>query len=542
MNIKHPIVGTSTLQTKLSQLLYQANESFKNNRLETALLTAKKIVAEFPEQLDAQLILVKISMQKQDYSHCEKLLERILTIDKTNQEALLIQLQLFELKELHFKAIDTLDLLLILEPQNLQFQYKKALNALKAGKILLAETLMLGCYKKRLVEPFLTLNLGHVYKAKGESDKAATFYLQFIENSPQSAPVGYWSLADLKDYQLSLSTINKIQILLDSRALSQGNESLLLFTLGRIHEQQGQYNKSFDAMERANKLMQAYRPFQADLYLQLINDFISKFQAPVQTRSINEEFTPVFIVGMPRSGTTLIEQILVSHSQVESTDELPYMERIGLELEMNGGYVDNLIHIKKAQSKKLARQYTTQVKQYLTKPINMVIDKNPNNFLHIGLIKTLFPQARIINVVRNPLDNALSVYKQFFSNGHNYSYSLKDIEIYWQGYLSLMNHWEKIYPKQIYQLSYEKLVSNTEGEIRKLLNYCQISFEKQCLTFYQSDRIVLTPSVSQVRQPINASSIDSWKKYQPYLTQHLPAFADLEKKANLLVSKPLKQD
>jgi tetratricopeptide (TPR) repeat protein len=530
------------LKPKLSKLLYQASESFKKNHFEAASFTAKGILNLFPEQIDATIILLKITIKNHDYLQSEKLIKNILFLDEYNKETLLIKLQILEMKELFFEAIDTLDALLVTEPQNIQFQYKKGLNALKSGKIYLAETLLLNCYNNGFYDPFVKLNLGHIYKAKGKSDKAAEFYHEFIQDFPLHSAVGYWSLADLKDYKLKSTDKEAIQSLIHCKTLSSGNKSLLLFTLGRIHEQQEQYEKSFESIHLANQLMANYRPFQADLYSQLINDFISKFIIPPEIQTPNQEFTPIFIVGMPRSGTTLIEQILASHTEVESTDELPYIERIGLELDMMGGYIEKLKNITNEQAQKFAEQYTQQVKQYLPTLAKMVIDKNPNNFVHIGLIKTLFPQAKIINVVRNPLDNALSVYKQFFSNGHNYSYSLKGIELYWKGYLSLMNHWEAVYPKQIYQLSYERLVSDTENEIKQLLDYCQISFEKQCLTFYESDRLVLTPSVSQVKQPITARSIGSWKKYQPYITQHLPVFTELEDKANLLVGNPSKLD
>jgi len=530
------------LKPKLSKLLYQASESFKKNHFKTASLTVKEILNIFPEQIDATIILLKITIQNRDYVQSEILIKNILKHDKHNKDTLLIKLQLLEIKELFFEAIDTLDTLLVTEPQNLQFKYKKGLNALKAGQIYLAETLLLNCHKIGFDDPFLKLNLGHIYKAKGESDKAAEFYQHFIKDFPEHSAVGYWSMADLKDYRLKSSDTEEIQALINIKTLSSGNKSLLLFTLGRIHEQHKRYEESFESIHLANQLMKDYRPFQADLYSKLINDFITKFKIPPEAQQNNQEYTPIFIVGMPRSGTTLVEQILASHTEVESTDELPYMERIGLELDMMGGYIENLNNITNKQADNFADQYTQQVKQYLPTLSKMVIDKNPNNFVHIGLIKTLFPKAKIINVVRNPLDNALSVYKQFFSNGHNYSYSLKGIEHYWKGYLSLMNHWETVYPMQIYQLSYEKLVSDTENEIKQLLYYCQIKFEKQCLTFYESDRVVLTPSVSQVRQPITARSIGSWKKYQPYITQFLPAFTELEDKANLLVNSLSKLD
>jgi hypothetical protein len=250
-----------------------------------------------------------------------------------------------------------------------------------------------------------------------------------------------------------------------------------------------------------------------------------------------ENFKPIFIVGMPRSGTTLVEQILASHSTVAATDELQYIERIGLELEKSGGYVNQLNVMTDEQRHSFSESYLNQVQQYFDEYQAIVIDKNPNNFLHIGLIKTLFPNAKIINVIRNPLDNGLSVFKQYFSRGHEYSYSLDNIISYWQGYLSLMRHWTKLYGQDIYHLSYEGLTQNPEEEIRELLDYCDLAFEAECLSFYKSDRVVLTPSVSQVKQPINKRSVNSWKKYEQSITALLPRFNKIIEQAKALLEK-----
>ena len=523
------------MSPQLNELLSQASQSFQKNHLDTAKSTLKLILEKVPEQLDAHLLLLKIALSNKDHSAVDKHADIIIKKDKNNIDALLAKLQLFEIKELYFDAITTLTQLLVQKPDNLNYQYKKGINATKAGLILEAEALLLNCYKNRFSDPYLTLNLGHIYKAKGNSSTAAKFYHEFITKNKNISAIGYWSLADLKDYKFKMSELKKMTQVLESAKLSHGNKSLTLFAMGRAYEQRKEYKESFQAMQQANDIIAKYKPFQGDLYAELINNFISKFLSPTKSTLTNNTFTPIFIVGMPRSGSTLIEQILASHSQVQSTDELPYMERIGLELEMNHGYVNSLIQITNDKIQTLVDQYTSQIKQYLTEFPPMVIDKNPNNFLHIGLIKTLFPQAKIINVIRDPLDNALSVYKQYFSNGHDYSYSLEGISFYWQGYVALMKHWDKLYPEQIFHISYESLVANSEAEIRNILEYCGLDFESECLTFYQSDRIVLTPSVSQVRQPINNRAINSWKKYQPFIKQHLPIFSQIKTQVEQLL-------
>ncbi|WP_220775054.1 sulfotransferase family protein, partial [Shewanella glacialipiscicola] len=242
---------------------------------------------------------------------------------------------------------------------------------------------------------------------------------------------------------------------------------------------------------------------------------------------VAEQKVPIFIVGMPRSGTTLVEQILACHSLIGATDELPYIERIALTLEQTGGYAKQLAHLSQEKINQYQQEYLQQSAQYFSTVPNYVIDKNPNNFLHIGLIKTLFPQAKIINVIRHTTDNALSVFKQYFSFGHDYSYSLENIKVYWENYLTLMEHWDSQFPQDIYHLSFEKLVIQPDDEIPKLLSYCGVDFETACLHFYQSTRPVLTPSASQVRQPMNTKAIGQCEKYQAFMGQDYVDFEQI---------------
>ncbi|MCJ7816204.1 MAG: sulfotransferase, partial [Xanthomonadales bacterium] len=231
-----------------------------------------------------------------------------------------------------------------------------------------------------------------------------------------------------------------------------------------------------------------------------------------------------------RSGSTLVEQILASHSMVEATDELPYLERIGLELDKTGGYARALGNISAEQQETYAKQYLAKVEPYLQRNLPCFIDKNPNNFLHIGLIKSLFPDARIINVMRDPLDNAMSVFKQYFDKGHEYSYSMEGIIFYWQGYLTMMQHWARIFPGTIFHLRYEALVKAPKQAIPAILQYCGLPVEEACFRFYESDRPVLTPSASQVSGPITDRAVGSGLKYSQFIQTALPRLAEIERK------------
>jgi len=516
------------------QTLAYCHQLLAKNRILDAKNKLSGLLSLYPDNQAVLELAFNIDLRCQNFSHAQTYYQRLIKhSDDTKQQQLWL-IALLEAKEAHFSLLNALEQFLADFGEDSQIRFKYGLVAMAAGKILIAEEsfIMLLAEKKSL--PHLLLNLGHVYKAKGESDKAIQHYREFIADNPAQCGVGYWSMADIKNFTFTPEDSQKLQALLADNTIDLGNKALIGFACARAFEQQKEFEQAFVTMSNANRTFEQHRPFRGELYHSMVNDMISgvtKCQFKVPPSS---DFSPIFIVGMPRSGTTLVEQILASHSKVGVTDELQYIERIGLELERSGGYVKQLNSLSDEKRQAFADHYCQQVQQYFNDHQVIAIDKNPNNFLHIGLIKTLFPQAKIINVVRNPLDNALSVFKQYFSRGHEYSYSLNNISFYWQGYLALMQHWKKVYGEEVYHLSYELLTDDAETQIRKVLEYCQLEFEPQCLSFYKSDRVVLTPSVSQVKQPINKRSVNSWQQYQPYIQAHMPAFEQIIAQAQAL--------
>jgi len=520
---------------QLLDMLQQSKSLFLNGRIQQSLIIVNRILASNEKNYEAIELAFKISLKMQDFIKSENYFSAMeLVLD--NKKILLLKIEMLEAQEEYFKALDYIEIYLLQNPDDLNFQYKYGLNSVKAGKIHQAENTFLSCKQKHFNNEFLLLNLGHIYKAKAESKESASYYHQFIKALPNQCGVGYWSLADLKDYTFNDDDKYVMEQLISSPEIAIGNFILLQFAIARVYEQRKEYNASFIAMKKANESLKKYRPFRADLFSSLITSTISTIKKQNNISLVHKGYMPIFIVGMPRSGTTLVEQILAAHSRVESTDELQYIERIALMLEKSGGYAKRLMNLGSDEKQKLAIQYIEQIQQYFTKEQAITIDKNPNNYLHIGLIKTLFPNAKIINIIRSPLDNALSVYKQYFSFGHEYSYDLKSIALYWQGYLSLMDHWKIQFGNEILQLSYEELTKNPEKEINKILSYCNLTFEEQCLNFHLSDRVVLTPSVSQVKQPMNQKSINSWEKYQGNIESFIPIFEEIKIKANKLLS------
>ena len=252
---------------------------------------------------------------------------------------------------------------------------------------------------------------------------------------------------------------------------------------------------------------------------------------------------PIFIVGLPRSGSTLIEQILASHSLVEGTMELPNILNIARKLgntsREGSNYPEILKKTTKAEAQQLGKKYIEETK-WLRSEKPFFIDKMPNNFSHIGLLSLILPKAKIIDARRNPMDTCLSCFKQLFARGQIFSYDLNEIGRYYVNYIRLMDHWNNVIPGKVYLADYEKMIGNQEQETRKLLEFCDLSFEENCLRFYENTRAVKTASSEQVRQPIYKQGINHWKNFEDHLNELKlslePLNKDLRFKTSLLSS------
>lgn len=427
-------------------------------------------------------------------------------------------------------AISALNSMLVEDPTGI-IRYRLALIELKTGQVNNALENLRQCSDMESQNHGITLNYGHALKAAGKNQQAAEKYLQLTKMTDDKVvSIGYWSLASLKSYAFQPEDISDISKRLNLETTPPGYRGLLLLSLAEAQDQKGNDDEAFAALKQGNDIIAQHRPFRGDLYQQLIQALMRDFK-PSSSPNTNNLDTPIFIIGMPRSGSTLLEQILASHSQVEATHELLFLGDISIELENKGGYAKQLSNLPREKATAYAHDYLAKTDIYRGTHSAYFIDKNPNNFLHIGLIKTIFPHARIINIVRDPLDNGVGVFRHFFSEGHEFSYSFESIIFYWQGYIALMQHWQNLFPGDIYHLSYEQLVSHPDASIRSLLDYCQLTSEPACFTPEKSDRAVLTPSASQVRKPISASAIGSGLKYKHHLKTHLPPLALIRNKA-----------
>jgi len=226
---------------------------------------------------------------------------------------------------------------------------------------------------------------------------------------------------------------------------------------------------------------------------------------------------PIFVLGMPRSGSTLIDQIISSHSMVDGTQELPNIIKIAADLKRkNNLYPEILDEIDEDEITELGEKYLNGTR-WARDSAPFFIDKMPNNFIHIGLIKTILPNAKIIDTRRDAMDTCFSCFKQFFARGQLFTYSLEDLGKYYSDYIKAMNHWHKVFGDQIYTVHYDNVINDTENTIKELIQYCELPFENECLEFYKSSRPVKTPSAEQVRQPIYKSGLNYWKNFEEHL-------------------------
>lgn len=313
--------------------------------------------------------------------------------------------------------------------------------------------------------------------------------------------------------------------MINDKFVSDDEKVFMHFALAKAYEDEEDFKRSFEHYKKGNDYKHTKSMFNLkDFEIECQN------QKEVCTKDLFEtkkdwgfeSSEPIFILGLPRVGSTLIEQIISSHSSVDATHELPNIIATALKLNkrqiqnMESRYPDILLGLSDPQLKLIGENYVKDAEVFRSKGIYF-IDKMPNNFKHIGLISLILPNAKIIDIRRNSMSACFSCYKQLFAEGQEFTYNLENLAGYYNGYVDLMKHWNEVLPNKILSINYEDVVNNFEISVKKILDYCELPFEKACLEFYKSKRSVKTPSAEQVRQPIYTSGMDYWKNYEPYL-------------------------
>jgi tetratricopeptide (TPR) repeat protein len=491
------------------------------------LLPAEKIVREYllehGNDVEAMRLLAKIGLELDVLDDAELLLKSVLLLAPDYTAARYDYARVLLERHKHAPARAELDKLLQMEPDNRAYIMSYAAACAGLGEY--ERGLLL--YRKLLAETpqaeELHLSVGHAQKTLGRSGDAIESY----RAARCRADFGdaYWSLANLKTYRFSDAEIESMRREESGEATSLEDRYHFCFALGKALEDRGDYANSFHYYQRGNALKKSvsrYRPEtierNARLQMQVCTpEFFAEragFGCPSEA--------PIFIVGLPRAGSTLLEQILASHSRVEGTLELPDIPRLVAELVGRNGEADNprypaiLESMQPQEFRRLGEAYLSDTRPYRSgKPY--FIDKMPNNFRHIGLIHLILPNARIIDARREPMACCFSNFKQLFAAGQEFTYSLEDIARYYSSYVALMDHWDAALPGKVLRIQHEELVEDLTGHVHRLLAFCGLGFEPACLRFHKTDRSIRTASSEQVRQPINRAGLDQWRHFDPWL-------------------------
>ena len=500
-------------------LLYKGVRHLHASRYRKAEDAFKKVLIEDENNIDALRFMGILAFKSGNHDIAEAMLTKALKLDPTYSLVWANLAQVFSVTGQLDKAKKSFKNILNMEPKNglIWAEYGTVLTKLanyREGRDAYLKALQ---FKPN--SPRVHLSLGHIYKTVGEIDKSINSYKNTIIQNNLSGEA-YWSLANLKTYSFSENEIKDMEEALNGD-ISDIEKSQMHFALGKAYEVMKDFDKSFKNYYEGNRVKKDLVKYSSDDTTEKTKKILEFFrQENIQnlSKSSTNDQDPIFVLGMPRSGSTLVDQIISSHSKVDGTQELPNIIKIAGELNNidQNTYPDVLKELDSIQLSDLGRNYILET-AWARDNAPFFIDKMPNNFIHIGLIKTILPNAKIIDTRRDPMDTCFSNFKQFFARGQLFSYSLEDLGNYYTDYIRAMNHWHNVYGKDIFTVHYDNVINKTEETIRELIDYCNLPFEKECLEFYKSSRPVKTPSAEQVRQPIYKSGLNYWKNYEKHL-------------------------
>lgn len=475
-----------------------------------------------------------VALRRQRYADAEGFLRRCLEMtpgDATARHALAGVL--YELNRPE-EALPLLDRLLRTEPDQASYMELKAKILRQILKNDEAIALLRQAIAHHPDTASLLLLYGHILREEGRAADATEVYRRVTALSP-GAGTGWWCLANTKTYSFTDTELADMRRLLDSGRAGAVDRIHLEFALGKALEDRGAYEESFRHYSSGNTLHRgtfAYRALALERTTQRICETVTR-EFIEQRRGWGSDRTePIFIVGLPRSGSTLLEQVLASHSQVEGTHELPEIPAIAANLifqqDGDGNLTSNpLTSLTAADVASFASRYLERCRRYRKSAAPRFTDKQLGNFRNLALIHLMFPRAAIIDIRRHPMASCFACYKQHFSHLMPFCYDLGEVAHYYRDYVRLMDHMDAVVPGRVHRVHYERLVADPEGEVRRLLDYCGLPFETNCLQFHANRRAVRTISSEQVRRPIFKDSVEQWRNYEPWLGPLREALGDL---------------
>ena len=493
------------------------------NKLYKAELLCRDYLQQHRHHIEAMRMLAEIGVRMGIYDDAEFLLESCVEFAPEHVQSRIDYVNILIRKTRFEKAHEQAQLLLKMEPDNPGFQSTLATTLVGLGRFeegidLYREVLEAHPYRTEL-----HVQAGHARKTVGLLDHAIQSYREAYRRRPDYGDA-YWSLANTKTYKFTDEEIDLIRRYADAPGVSVSDRVPLSFAGGKALEDRGEYAEAFARYETGNTLKLRQTRYR-------VEKMEARVEAQVETCT-RELFAgrqgvgldcrdPIFIVGLPRAGSTLLEQILASHSMVDGTMELHNILALaqklrGREAEQDSRYPAILHELDEDYFRRFGEQFIKDTRIYRGEA-PLFIDKMPNNFLHIGLIRLILPNARVIDARREPMACCFSCFKQLFGEGQEFTYGLREVGRYYRAYVRLMDHWERALPGFVLRVMHEDVVDDLETQVRRILDFCGLPFEDSCLNFHETERNVRTPSSEQVRQPIYRSGLEQWRNFEPWL-------------------------
>jgi tetratricopeptide (TPR) repeat protein len=522
----------ATLQS-LPPEVVTATSLFEDGDLEPAEAMVRAYLLQHGDHIEAMRLLARIGIARKVFDDAELLLAAVLELAPGYRVARKEYADVLVENHKYQEARRQLEQLLREDPDNRACKTLYATTSVGLGE----QERAVQSYRELLQgspeDADLHLSIAHALKTLGQRDEAIESYRRAAACRPNFGDA-YWSLANLKTYRFSEEELQRLRAAEADPSTTTIDRYHLCFALGKALEDRGEYAESFHYYALGNAAKRAESKYRPEIIenntRQQITVCTSDFFAARHGSGVKDR-DPIFIVGLPRSGSTLLEQILASHSQVEGTQELATVQQIvaklrGRDPDLNDPrYPRILAELTQENFRELGEHYMAETRVYRSgKPY--FIDKMPNNFRHLGLIRLMLPNAKIIDARREPVACCFSNLKQLFAQGQEFTYSIEDIARYYRTYLELMRHWDQVLPGWVLRIHHEDVVADLEGNVRRMLDFCDLEFEPQCIDFHKTVRSVRTASSEQVRQPLYREGLDQWRHFEPWLKPLKDALGD----------------
>ncbi|MEJ8568033.1 tetratricopeptide repeat-containing sulfotransferase family protein [Elongatibacter sediminis] len=520
--------------SKLPKELVSVSSLLHEGKLYKAETLCRAFLRQNPHHVEAMRLLAVLGMKLFIYDDAEFLLESCVEFEPENWQARYDYVSVLHKRQKFEKALEQATILRDAHPGNHAFDLAYANECVAVGQFDTALERYERITRERPNFEYPHLSRGHALKTIGRLDEAIESYRAAYRARPGFGDA-YWSLANLKTYRFTDDELADMNRHVAEPATTDVDRFHLCFALGAAHESREDYAESFRWYEQGNRLKKAHVRYEPERLEEAMRRQIESCTTDLFERKSGlggAHDDPIFIVGLPRAGSTLLEQILASHSQVDGTMELPNI--IALAHRLNGRrfvtekprYPAILDELDGNKLRAMADAFIRDT-QIHRQGAPRFIDKMPNNFMHIGLIHLMLPNARIIDARRHPMACCFSGFKQLFADGQEFTYGLEEVGRYYRGYVELMEHWDHVLPGRVLRVHYEHVVADLETQVRRILDFLGLPFEEACLNYHATDRSIRTPSSEQVRQPIYRSGLEHWRHFEPHLGPLRSALGDL---------------